>query len=420
MKRILKFGLTGAILLSLTACGSGSGEQETNGKQVVSVWSTTEDIEKFEKGFEKENPDIDIKIQVLSNDDYMTKLVNTLKSGQNAPDVFTAESDYVKKLIETDYMDDLSKAPYDFSKEDSGLWDYVVDVGTDSKGTVKALSWQASPGGIIYRTDIAEKVLGISSTDEMSDLLQNNEQILEVAGKLQSQGISMFASWEDLLNVEFSNRSSGWVKDNQLVIDDNLLSFMDLAKELDANKYAMNTTPWDGEWIAGVNNDNCFSYVLPTWGYQYVIKANAEASSGKWGLAKILTPYIKGGTWLGVYSDSDKKEAAWQFMEYVALNEDAQKDFAKGTGDYMSLKNVDTELAAEPGDDILGGQNSYEFYNQLMEEDIPDYITEYDGTINDLFLTATKAYVEGKLDKDEAIDQFKTDVKNSFSNIKVD
>ena len=421
MKKVIVLGLILTMTLSLAACGNKEkNADKSDGKKVLNVWSTTEEIEKFEVGFEEKYPELDIKIQVLSNDDYLTKLTNTVKSGQNAPDVFTAESDYVKKLVETDFMEDLSQSPYNFDNSSAGLWDYIVEVGTDSNGAIKALSWQAAPGGFIYRTDLAEQILGIKTPEEMSALLQAEGGMKKTAEELAQNDIKMFASWQDLLNMEFSNRETAWVEDGKLMIDPNMEVFMDFAKECEENKYALNTVPWDGEWIAAVNDDTCFGYMLPTWGYQYVVKANAEATSGQWGLAMTPTSYVKGGTWMGIYSGSEEKEDAWKFIEYVNLNKEAQKEYAQETSEYMSLKEVDMELASESGDEMLGGQNLYEFYNLQMEQEVPDLITEYDGTINEHFLAATKMYTEGKSSKEEAIQQFKDDVKNAYPDLAVE
>lgn len=406
----------------LAGCGAagGNGEKKTGDDDVLHVWSTSDDMNKFVEGFEKKNPDIDVEVTVVPNEDYLAKLTPTLSSGKDAPDIFTAESDYVEYLVEMDFWDDLSKQPYAFDNAEKGLWDYVVDVGTDSDGTVKALSWQASPGGLIYRTDLAEKYLGVKTPDEMSEKISSMDKMMETAKELKENGVAMFASWEDLLNMEFSNREEAWVSDDKLNLSENMEAFMDTAKTIHEQGYALNTSPWDGEWVAAVNQDEAFGYVLPTWGYQYVIKANAKETSGNWGLAETPVSYVKGGTWMGVYKDSTKKEAAWKFMEYVTCDEETQTEYAKANGEYMSLKAVDEALAKEPGDDVLGGQNLYEFYNRQMGKELKTLMSPYDGTINNAFLASVKLYADGTMKKEEAIRQFRDEVKAAYPELAVE
>ena len=409
MKKLLLLSLT--TLLLITGCSKKTVD-EPKEDVTLTVWSTAEEVGKFKEGFEKKYSNIKLDIQVLSNDDYMTKLINTLKSGKSAPDVFTAESDYVKRLIETPYMEDLTK--FGFDKTKANMWDYVVNVGTDSNNVIKALSWQASPGGLIYRTDIAKEVLNVKTSEEMQSKLSSMQGILDVAKELKSKDVKMFASWEDLLNLYFSNRSNAWV------VNKKMIEFMNLAKEIHENGYSLNASPWDGEWFAGVNNDDTFGYVLPTWGYQFVVKPTAEKTTGKWGLTQMEVPYIKGGTWMGMFNGSEKKDAAWKFIEYVTMDEESLESYAKESGEFVSIKSVNEKLAKEEGDAVLDNQNSYEFFNKLMMQEIPDFITEYDGSINDMFLASTRAYVEGKLSLDDALKQFKADVKNAFADLVVE
>jgi len=137
-------------------------------------------------------------------------------------------------------------------------------------------------------------------------------------------------------------------------------------------------------------------------------------------LAETPNSYIKGGTWLGIYKGSDNKEDAWKFLEYVTCNAEAQEDYAKEYGEYMSLKSVDEKLAGEEGDEVLGGQNLYEFYNKEMAKGVKDLMTEYDSAINDSLLSATKTYIRGTFSKEEAIQQIKEDVKSAYPDLTVD
>ena len=49
-------------------------------------------------------------------------------------------------------------------------------------------------------------------------------------------------------------------------------------------------------------------------------------------------------------------------------NSEAQQAYAKEYGEYVSLKSADQALAAEDGEEVLGGQNLYQFYNEQMEK----------------------------------------------------
>ncbi len=178
----------------------------------LEVWSSGEELNRFVEGFNKIYPNITVNITVVPNSDFIAKLTPTLANGQGAPDIFTGESDYVKYLVESGFWDNLRAAPY--QAETADVWDYIISVGTDSGNTLRALSWQASPGSIMYRRDMAEEVLGTDDPEKVGAMLSSNAAMLEIAAKLKEKNIKMFASWQDIMNMQLSNRKQPWINDD--------------------------------------------------------------------------------------------------------------------------------------------------------------------------------------------------------------
>jgi len=390
---------------------------DTNMTAELNIWSSGEELQRFVEGFNKIYPNITVNITVIPNKEFLSKLTPVLSGGQDVPDIFTGESDYVKYLVNAGVWDDLTQEPYHAAEKLNDIWDYVKNVGTDDSGAVRALSWQTTPGSVIYRRDLAEKVLGVSEPEEVSAYFSDYNKMLETAAAFKENDITMFGSWEDVMLMALSDRQQAWVVDGKLVIDAKMETFLDIVKEIYEKKYDLNVSQWDPEWIAGVESDNVFCYVLPTWGYSFMVKANAVNTMGKWGLCEGPNPYINGGTWLGIYKDSPNKEAAWAFMEYVTLNSEALREYASLYGEYVVCKTADDALAQETGEENLAGQNLYEFYNQVMAKNPNVTITEYDGQINTAYKNAAKAYATGKVTKEEAITQFKEDVATAYPDL---
>ena len=97
----MKFKSVAAALLaavtcvSMAACGSG-GDTNADGKVEITMWhnSTTGDgkayWESAAKAFEKENPNVTIKIEAIQNEDMDGKLQTALQDPNSAPDIFMA------------------------------------------------------------------------------------------------------------------------------------------------------------------------------------------------------------------------------------------------------------------------------------------------------------------------------------------
>ena len=81
-----------------------------------------------------------------------------------------------------------------------------------------------------------------------------------------------------------------------------------------------------------------------------------------------VCPYVKGGTWLGIYKDSPNKDLAWAFLEYCCLNSEAQQATRRRVRRVRLLKSADQAPGRRRGEEVLGGQNPFAFYNEQMEK----------------------------------------------------
>ncbi|GGZ84608.1 ABC transporter substrate-binding protein [Streptomyces echinoruber] len=119
--------LTGALALSLTGCANGNGAQGS-GPNTVTYWlwdaNQLPAYQACAKGFEKENPGLNVRITQLGWDDYWTKLTASFIAGTE-PDVFT---DHIQKfgqfadLKVLEPLDDLGINPSDYQKGLADNW----------------------------------------------------------------------------------------------------------------------------------------------------------------------------------------------------------------------------------------------------------------------------------------------------------
>lgn len=407
------------LALTLSFVSAQSAPEKSDGPTTLEVWARGDEVKQWIPGFEAANPDIKVNVTVIPDQEMTAKLITVLGSGRGVPDLFMQEANYITYLVEAGCFSDLNETPYHIDDYKSNIWDAVLKVGTDSTGVVRALTWQANPGAIIYRRDIAQKYFGSDDPAVVGAALDSDEKMLEVAAEMKKNDISFVSCFKDLYDSKIASRNNPWVVDGKLVIDDALLDFLDMAKEIITNGYDLGVDQWASEWIAAVESDNLFCYVLPPWGYQYVIKPAAVHTAGKWAITTPSTSYISGGSYLGIYKDTKYKEEAWKFFEYVMLNEDALYEYAKNSGDFVVLKSVCDKLAAGEGEAVLGGQNPNGMFVEAMQHEFKSLNTQYDSQMNDAFISAIKAYAAGST-KDQAIEHFKTDVKNAFPELVVE
>jgi len=419
MKRVFLSVVLSIILMLtvLTGAFAAGGQEEIT----LSIWDYNPDeltsrIERFEQMY----PNIKVNFSFFPDTEFTTKVKLAIGANIKVPDVFTANADWVKDFVESGLYDDLYKAPY--NADVSELVDYQVKLGTDSSGALRAISWQAAPGGFFYRRSIAKEYLGTDDPEEVGKMLSSWDKLLETGRliKEKSNGkIKLITGWEDLKRCFLSNRKDGYVNDkNELVIDPAILEYFDIAKLLRDEGLTAKISQWSPPWYDGMKTgSNIFGYFLPTWGLHYVLKTNAPDSSGDWAVTNGPTSYFWGGTWLGVYANSKNKEAAWKFIQMVTMDHETLKWWAKGTGDFLGNKVVNNEIKDTFSEPYLNGQNHYAFFDKEVGKIDASNVTIYDNTITDLMMGALGDYIDGLKTKEEAVKSIKDGTKDAYPDI---
>lgn len=426
------------MLIVAAACSSDSSANSNGEKDddVLKVWSFTDELKKPIKHFEEKNG-VKVELTIVPIADYPTKLKPVLESGVGAPDVFTGEIAFLKQWTDRNYWENLSEEPYNADEWEEDYVDYVFDLGKDSEGNVKALSWQTTPGGIFYRRSIANEVLGTEDPDKIGEMMSSWDGVFEVGEKMKEKGYRLFPDEGAIRWFSKGEEPEPWVNENnELVMTDAKLNYFDHAKKLREQEYTAFAAEWSPSWIESMNgpisigNDGeeskeggekteVFSYALPTWGLHSVLKINAEDTAGDWAVTNGPAPYFWGGTWLGIYSGSDKKDLAWEFVKMMTHEEEFLTDWAKETGDVLSYLPVTEKIKGDFSEPFLDGQNNYKFFLEQAEKIDTGIVTKYDQQIDTILGTQVQDYVDGKKSKEEAINEFYNQVKNAYPEIKI-
>ncbi|MBQ6145078.1 MAG: carbohydrate ABC transporter substrate-binding protein, partial [Lactococcus sp.] len=358
---------------------------------------------------------------------YETKLDPVINTDK-APDVIALESAFVKKYVDSGQMADLGGM--DGIKEASNdTYSYVKEVGTSEDGKLRALAWQAAPGGFFYRASLAEKWLGTGDVAGVQSQVSNYADFLKAAEavKDKSGGTGyMLSSIQDLYKPFFGARKHGWVEGDKLVIDSSLDQLMDISKDFVSQKLTQDTEGQSEAWFAGMNENKVLGYSLPTWGLSYWLKPNATSADkkvttdGDWRMIQGPTSWFWGGTWAGITEKSTKKEEAADLIKYITTDPTFLKKWAEDKGDFVSSQKVVNEIKDTYEEKFLGGQNHYAAFAAMAENINAKILTKYDQTIETLYIdNCLIPYSKGEKDKKKAIQDFKDAVVNAYPDLKI-
>ena len=234
-KKVMSIILSLSLILCCFGCNS-ENKTDKNNKELsgtIDVWAwnaellTSGIIDKFNE----EYPNININLITIpnANNAYSTKLLATLRSGIRTPDVYLAESAVVKKFCNMDYYEDLSKEPYNAEGLIDDMVPYTVDLGRNEDDySIRALTWQATPGGFFYKRSLAKQYLGTDDPATIQKMMTTMDDFLALGEKIKTNSngsVSLLADYSELLYVILGNRKNGWVVDGKLTIDESVINY---------------------------------------------------------------------------------------------------------------------------------------------------------------------------------------------------
>lgn len=408
----------------------------TGDKMTILCW-TGDDINPMMKNF-TENTDYKAEQikwnQVGKNGGDAAEKYASYFAGDEDVDLFIAEADWILNYInKDDYSAPLSKLG--LTKNDFKTnYAYTQTIGTDSNGVLKGASWQATPGGYVYRTSLADKYLGVKSADEMQAKVADWDKFLATAEELSTKTdgkVALTCTIGGMWQVFSYNRTQAWVdSSNKLVVDDSCGKFMDICKTMYDKGYVTKETQWTDTWYNPGQDGKTLGYFFCTWclgeGSMLSNASGKEGSEsyGDWTLVKGPNEYAWGGSWLCLSPKADNGEICEAFVKYFCSNEETMKKYALAKGEFVNSKNVMQSIVDDKSNKnkLLGGQDQFTVLIDSADKiNMEGTVTPYDSTIKTDYMDAVDKYLKGThKDQATAINAFKDKVAADLPDLTVE
>ena len=378
--------------------------------------------------------DVTVKFHITPSDDnaYQNNLVSILRGNADAAaddktDLFLIEADYALKYTDADAdvamkLSDLGITDADLSKQ----YQYTKDVVTDANGDLRGASWQAFSAGLIYDRAIAKEVLGSDDPADVQAAVKDWDTFNATADTLKKAGYNITATVNDTYRVYSNNVSKKWVEDGKVQIDDNIKKWADDSKALVDKKETGTAGLWSDDWSKGFFTDSpVFAYFGPAWLINFSMHADEEgsiANEGGWGLVEGPQGFYWGGTWICAATGTDNPTLVKDIILTMTTDDAVMKDIAVKDSDCVNNKDVLADLASDDsfGNAVLGGQNPYEMLAAGSENFDMSNISIYDQGCNESYQNAMKNFFDGNASYDEALNLFKTEIKEKYPELTVD
>ena len=455
MRKLISLLLVFLMVFSLAACGANEEPEATiapaegtestttteaasTEKTVLNVWSFTDEVPKMIEKYLEMNPDFaakyEIKTTIIATTEgaYQPALDQALSAGgEDAPDLFTAESAFVLKYSQGDASQFAASykelgIDVDAKIKDAEIAQYTVDIGTNKNGDVVGLGYQATGGAYIYRRSIAKEVFGTDDPAEVAKLVGPGwDKFYDAAAKLKEKGYGIVSGDGDIWHAVENSSDSPWVVDGKLVIDPKREAFLDLSMSLKENEYHNDTQDWQDAWFADMKDGNAkkvLGFFGPAWMINYVIAGNSGETFGDWAVAESPIGFFWGGTWVFGSASSEKKEAVAELIEWITLDtteQGLQYMWANGTlngpGGTKDAVSSGKVMAMSNGElEFLGGQNMFDVFIPANQFANGKNLTQFDETINTYWRDQVRSYTAGTKSREDAIKSFKQMVADNL------
>lgn len=380
----------------------------------LEYWTFTDSANNLVAEFNKVYPNVKVNVTVFGGDEYKTKILTTLQSGQNIPDIFDLEEGYVYEFLDSDLLLDLSTIGADQWVSD--FYDFQKAGMQDSTGKMKALSFQSSPVAFWYLKDACEKWLGTSDPDQISAMLSDWTQIEAKAKEVFEKSNGKVFLWPNISEMVKVDAFSfdPLVRDGKLNITNDWIGMIDNMRTMYQSGYDAELDSWSSDWAAAWNNGTLLFRTMPSWDFF----TDWDKNKGNVGVAAPFKASYEGGTFVSVYSKTANLDTAKIFLQYLA-SDDFQKVNLSAYNQVPASKSVSEELSANFSSENFGGQNILKTYNTICDNIVGITPDKYTRAVQNLFQKhATDGIKAGKTD-DEIIAAFKAELKDTYPEVEV-
>jgi ABC-type glycerol-3-phosphate transport system substrate-binding protein len=409
-----------ALVLPLVVVNPVLGQDKPTGEITVWAWKPVWDgitAAKLLDGFATAFPDIKVNQVVYGTGDVYQKLQVAMSAGTGAPDVVLIEDSHIGQFVDLGGLSDMTDLVKSYSDK---IVPYKFEQITKD-GKVYGMPWDVGPVVTYFRRDALEKAGLSTDPDDVSklvatwdDYLNTCKTILEKAN-LKCLELSKANNDARLYEMMLWQQGLGYVNsDGAVTVDsaDNVATLEELGKFWDAGVTADNQ-PWQDAWYADFASDDApvATHVEAAWMGGNYKNWIAPKTGGKWGVA--LMPSMKadqvrasndGGSTFAIPDQSQNKDAAWAFIQYMVGTDDANVALYKSSDIFPGLTtSLSNDYFNQP-DDFFAKQDVGKVYVDVAKQ-IPSatvYGVHYQE-INGFVATAIQKYATGAASAADAL-----------------
>ena len=341
-------------------------------------------------------------------------------------DLFLSETDYVNKYTdaEADVAIPLTDLGIDPETDLADQYSFTKTVASDQNGVQRGSTWQCCPGLLVYRRDIANNVFGTDDPAVIAEKTGSWEAMKETAEALKAKGYFTFASSADTFRLYGNSIAESWVQpgSSTLKVDPQIMAWVNTSKEWLDNGYLDKNIKgqWTDDWNKAMGSaSNVFSFLLPAWGIDFVLKPNWDGADGIWAVTTPPQEYNWGGSYLHACTGTDNPEHVKEIILALTATQDNLLKISKDYSDFTNTQSGMRQAAEDDAfaSDFLGGQNPFAYFAPVAENIKMAPLSAYDQGCVELIQNSFNDYFQGNVTFEKAKENFETGIKERYPDV---
>ena len=348
-------------------------------------------------------------------------------------DLFLAPEEDLAIYVNSDYSLDVREKLGLTDEELEDQFTFTQQMASTDEGVLKAVTWQANPGVLVYRRSLAKKVLGSDDPDAVQKRVKDWKTFARTGTALKKEGFLLVSGYYDMYSAYRYGADRHWENDGVFEIPDAFTEWKNMMALLGRNQYHNKTIMGQDNWVRDQGpNGKVFAFFRSCTDIDSKMAAYSLADSdqapaagngtyGDYAVCQGPQPFCRGGFWILAAKGSDNLSLDAEIMRKLTCDSSILQEIAQGEG--IPVNTVSgMKMMVENGspDPFLGGQNPYEVYESVCSRISMISAGKYDRRMGDAYRDEMFHYFTKEVDLEEAEEEFRRYVKHTMPEISTD
>lgn len=337
----------------------------------ITFWFFNEWVEAAVTAFNEQTPSISVELQQLGYGDVHNKLLTSLAAGSGAPDVVGIELGYAGTFSSQGGMADLNQAPFNAGELVPDLVDYKVQQGSTADGKLVLFPWDIAPGGLFYRADLLEEAGIDPDPAAVQARVTSWDAWFALGDEIKQKNADRTLLADAIRGVftpQVEQQGHGWFDGAKVVIEENATAPLQAAMAARERGLDLELDEGSPEWAAAFRENTFVGSASACWA-EGNLRREQPQTVGQWRAIRPPGPGFNiGGSFLAIPEQSEKKEAAWEFIKFLAATTEGALIGLREGAAFPSYRPAWTDPVFDQPVDFFGGQPAHRLWLDIAQE----------------------------------------------------